>query len=395
MTLGWFDRTMNFPNPTRIKVGMEATFAGKQYRVAGRAVLGIVESGQVYYWQEYNLETDEGNPATLVFEDNEEGPQWKMFTMFEPQFPISAEDAASKRTGDVINLEGGDCRVTRVDHSRVYFVEGKAPEGEVENAAADYFNAVEKGRMVVVSWTGEEVECYRGMNISNGMVATAFGLEGSDLVTFHLYHAARTAKANGLLIGLGVFAFIMIFMGVMSDTRPMRRPPAVKNFTAPSSSFELSGEGTKYRIAARTLVEVEEVGLRSQRHEYFLTNDEGGSALLIEGMQPGTKDWVLFKALSPIEAMTPQQAAKVRVGQIVNVDGVVAVVTDLFRSTVIMGEEAGYAIPIKSDEVRYGFLGRKNTTLLMVRWNANGITFRQGMELKEKEVKAGFGKAGK
>src|ERR1700677_21805 len=115
---------MNFPNPTQIKIGMEATFADKQYRVAGRAVLGVVEGGQVYYWNEYNLETDGGNPATLVFEDNDEGPQWKMFTMFEPQFPISAEDAASKRTGDIINLEGGNCRVTRVDHSRVYFVEG-------------------------------------------------------------------------------------------------------------------------------------------------------------------------------------------------------------------------------------------------------------------------------
>src|SRR5882757_4029405 len=104
---------MNYPNPTPIKIGMKGSFAGKQYLVVGRVVLGIVESGQMYYWNEYNLETDGGDVATLVYEVTEDGPEWRIFTMFEPQFAIGAEDAASKRAGDLINLDGENCRVTR------------------------------------------------------------------------------------------------------------------------------------------------------------------------------------------------------------------------------------------------------------------------------------------
>jgi hypothetical protein len=177
----------------------------------------------------------------------------------------------------------------------------------------------------------------------------------------------------------------------MSDSRPTRRPSAVKFFTAPSSSFELSGEGTlngtKYRIESRLLVEVDEMGEHSRRHEYFLTNDEGGSALLIQGMQPGTKDWTLFTALHPIEAMTPQQAAKVTTGQIVNVDGVVAAVTDLFLSKIITADDPSGGSAATADSLHYGFLARKNTMLLMVRWNAIEITFREGMPVPEEEIK--------
>ena len=393
---------MNFPNPTPIKIGLEASFAGKQYRVVGRAVLGVVEDGQVYYWNEYYLETDGSPTATLVFEDTEGGPEWKMFTMFEPQFPMSAEDAAAKRAGDLINLDGVNCRVTRVDHSRIYYIEGKAPEGEVVNAAADYFNAVDRGKMIVVSWTGDEVECYRGLTITSAMVASAFNLEKAafelekgPLMRFRPSGGATSPQAKQLFNIIAVVAVVLVILAIKSDSLPMSRAPAVKVFTAPSVSFELSGEGTlngtKYRIEARALVEVDEVGARSRRHEYFLTNDEGGSALLIEGMQPGTKDWVLFTPLSPVEAMTPQQAAKVTVGQIVNVDGVVAAVTEIFRSTAILQDDV---LARKGDDVRFGFLARQNTTLLMARWNANEIIFRRGTPLTEKEIKA-FGKAGK
>ena len=43
---------MSFANPTPIKVGMSGTFNGRQYRVAGRVVIGMDEGGEQYFWNE-------------------------------------------------------------------------------------------------------------------------------------------------------------------------------------------------------------------------------------------------------------------------------------------------------------------------------------------------------
>src|SRR5271169_2794512 len=174
---------------------MQGAFVGKTYRVIGRVVMGITEDGSVYTWNEYNLETAAGDRATLVYEESDGVPSWKMFTMFDPQFPISAEDAASKGAGDLVNLDGTDCHVTRVDHSRIYFLEGQGFEGETVYAKADYFNASGAGNMIVVSWTGSEVECYRGINITSGMVAKAFNL-GAGLFPLETGPSSSLSASN-------------------------------------------------------------------------------------------------------------------------------------------------------------------------------------------------------
>src|ERR1019366_6319516 len=90
---------------------------------------------------------------------------------------ITAEDAASKHVGDLLNLDGADVHVTLVEQSRVYNVAGKAPEGVTVGAYANYFNAEGDDRMDVVSWTGQEVECYHGVNLPWSDVAAAFNIQ--------------------------------------------------------------------------------------------------------------------------------------------------------------------------------------------------------------------------
>ena len=162
---------MSFANPTPIRIGMTGAFDGRQYRVAGRVVLGMEEDGETYYWNEFNLVSDDGESATLVFEETERGGEWRLFTLFEPEFVMTAEDAATKRVGDQLNLDGHDVRVTLVDETRVYHIEGEAPEGVELGDVAHYFNAEAGSRMVVVSWTGEEVEYYRGVTVAPAMTA--------------------------------------------------------------------------------------------------------------------------------------------------------------------------------------------------------------------------------
>src|ERR1700749_2227948 len=167
---------MSFNNPTAVKVGMTGTFSDVTYRVLGRVVMGVVDDGTAYYWNEFNLKADSGESATLVYEVTERGGEWRWFTMFDPQFPITAADAATKRVGDPLNLDGTDVRVTLLDRSRVYYIEGQAPEGEEVGDHAEYFNAESGNTMIVVSWTGDEVECYHGVTISASVVAQAFNI---------------------------------------------------------------------------------------------------------------------------------------------------------------------------------------------------------------------------
>ena len=62
--------------------------------------------------------------------------------------------------------------MTLVDESRVYHIEGKAPEGVEIGDVAHYFNAETGNNMQVVSWTGDEWSF--GASIQPGSVATAF-----------------------------------------------------------------------------------------------------------------------------------------------------------------------------------------------------------------------------
>src|SRR5579863_192147 len=119
---------MNFGNPTQIKLGMTGEFYGRKYRVAGRVLLGETEDGVIYGWNEFNMVADTGETATLVFEQTQRGPEWRWFTMFDPEFELPAEDAATKRVGDVVNLDGTNAKVTLVQESRIYSIEGQAPE---------------------------------------------------------------------------------------------------------------------------------------------------------------------------------------------------------------------------------------------------------------------------
>ena len=71
---------MSFANPTHLRVGMPGNFAGKDYRVIGRVVMGETEGGETYYWNEFNLEAGDGGYADLVYEETERGGEWRLFT---------------------------------------------------------------------------------------------------------------------------------------------------------------------------------------------------------------------------------------------------------------------------------------------------------------------------
>jgi len=384
---------MSFRNPTPIQLGMTGTLNGVQYRVVGRVVMGVVEGGEIYYWQEFNLETGTGDNATLVYERTERGGEWRFFTMFEPQYPITAEDAATKRAGDPINLDGADVRVTLVEQSRIYHIEGKAPEGEAVGEYANYFNAERGNIMDVVSWTGQEVECYHGVTLPYSVIAKAFNIR---LPAFsNVFQGADYAGASSNVVTKVLFGVIVALMvvGAFVFFIPGRRPPALIKTSAPPALLTAGTtgrlNGTGYRIQYRALVEVALQGRQFQRQEYGLATDADEKAILVCGSKPGTKDGMLYTALHPAEPLTPKQAGAVRLGQTLNVDGVVARVSELFQSTTLLVEAAEADAPNKRD-VMYCFAGSGDYYQLLVRWNSYRIEFFAGRAISEADVAASF-----
>ena len=401
---------MKFRNPTRIQVGMTGTFEGRSYKVAGRVVMGMDDGGQTYYWNEFNLVADTGENATLVFEETDRGPQWRIFTMFDPEYPITADDAATKRVGDPLNLDGTDVRVTLVDSSRVYHIEGEAPEGVEVGDVANYFNAEARNTMIVVSWTGNEVECYHGVDIRRSLVQSAFRL-GNDLLPrsssrggLFAVSSSASGSSSGNYDSLAAFlikaCLVVIVAAVMisfdSSCRISRRPGIVRKVAATASPLAPGSEGTldgrHWHIREHAMVEIAEVGRIFDRHEYQLSDDAGNRALLIRGSSPRVGDWMLFTPLELVEPPTPQQEGTLRYGDTVNLNGYVGTITELFQVKFESIDREGLQWPdAKTGDVYYGFIAKSGSATLMVRWKENAISFYTGREITG-DIPVAFGK---
>ncbi|MGN6553041.1 MAG: DUF4178 domain-containing protein [Verrucomicrobiota bacterium] len=394
---------MSFANPTPLRVGMSGTLSGKPYRVAGRVVMGMDEGGETYYWNEFNLVDDAGDSVTLVYEETEHGGEWRLFTLFEPDTPMSVQEAASKRVGDLLALNNLNLRITLVDESRVYRIEGQAPEGVEVGDTAHYFNAESGRKMIVASWTGNELEFYQGVTLSAGLVASAFNLDLGKLKSGFSASSA-SSLASGLFGGnkesssnwifkllLGVIVLATLFGGYASCRSSEARITPAKTFTAdPHLKLDSAGtlDGKSYQIKGHAIVELAEVGRIRDEHEFALSHESERNGLLVFGMSGG-KDWVLFTPMEPMNALTPVEAAVLKAGETVNLNGYIVPIQELFQATPL--EISGSGLDEwTSGKACYGFRAQSGSTLLLVRWNDAGITFYSGKVVPEKAVFAAF-----
>ncbi|HEV7925472.1 MAG TPA: DUF4178 domain-containing protein [Verrucomicrobiae bacterium] len=386
---------MSLGNPTQIKLGMTGTFFKRTYRVIGRAVLGVIEGGQAYYWNEFYLESAGSGPATLVFEETETGYAWRLFTMFDPPSPITAVEAAQKHVGDVVDLDGAKFHITRVDRSQVYRVEGKTPQGIELNKQANYFNAEAASRLLVVSWTGNEVEFYSGMTTAASLVASAFDLDGFAAWRFTASSGRSWLSTQIWMPGVLVLALVCIPMACFIDLSRSERAPPVRINKAPVSPLRVGASGVlngvEYKITGHELVEVAEVGWRRQCHEYDLSGFDNNEARLAYDVGSNGPVWLFYTALQPENPLTPLAAGGMKAGQSVQVDGSVVPIRKLFRATVRSSEGVSPG-GIKVGDMFYGFSGgMSSNAVLVVRWNQTNIVYEQGMPVQTKMVLAAFG----
>jgi hypothetical protein len=392
---------MRYANPTPLRLGATGTLGGQRFRVAGRVVMGMDEEGETCYWNEFHLVDDAGASATLVFEETESGPAWRLFTLFEPSNPLTASEAATKQIGDQVNLDGEPMPVTLVDQSRVHFAEGQPPEGVEVGDVADYFNVESGDRMFVVSWTGDEVECYQGITVPAETITEAFNLPKMPALSRALAAGGSLAAAGetaesmsyGWLLKLIVFAAVIGAWFFASRPAGWRSPVPLTKPSPPAPTLALGASGTlknwAFTVTGRAAVKIEKVGALYDCREYELSRAGGGRARLVCGLSGNAKEWHLMIPFTPEEPPTPLEAAAKRAGDKVTLDGSETIVHELFRAKCVACDGA-FASGVMPGAVRFGFLSRGPDRWLMARWNETGIEFYLGVASSEQETLAAF-----
>ena len=404
---------MNPANPTPLRLGAKGTLNGWSVRVAGRVVMSMELDGETYTWNEFNLIDSSGNDATLVFEETADGPEWKLFRAITPDRPLTVPEAAAKRVGETVNLDGAPVKISLVDQSRVAFIEGTAPEGVEVGDVANYFNADTGDRMLVVSWTGGEIEYYEGLDVPPEAVADAFGFpreQARPMTASFQSDAAEsgTAVSGGsgwvtklVYVAIGLISLSSLrscFSGWNFNPTSASTPAAIRR-AAPASVLANGAKGTlggtAYTVAAQSVTDIARVGGRHQRREYWLQGDGGERALLINALSGGSQEWHLLKAVPAPAGLNPYDAAALRKGVSITAGERSYPVSDLFRCKTLSVDAAGESSPsLPAGSVEYGFVAGatagSNQGTVVVRWTERQLQCFAGPAVPEAEVRAAF-----
>lgn len=383
---------MSHANPTPIRVGMTGTFAGKAYSIIARVVMGMEEEGETYYWNEFYLSDGSDRIAMLVCEEVYGAQQWRLFTEFTPQQPLNAREAGLKKVGDRVSLDGVSAEVTVVDETRVYFIEGKAPDWVSVGDVAQYFNAEAGGKTWVVSWSGDEVEYYRGLNLHGELVAQALGLPAGSFRSASGSSSSSSASFIGLGSALATFAVVgfFLFRGC-SDSRSLTRyatrspppapPPVVARQPAPPPPLTVGTnvvlDGRSYQVITHRVTGFTKVNSQWNTHHYQVADDSGQTNLLAVRLQSASPSLHLFKQHVATRPPTPSVAAAMRVGEKVTLDDYEGTVTELLMSHEV--SRTGPPIAgLGTNGLTYHYLATGTNGMLLASWNGERVVFHRG-----------------
>lgn len=389
---------MNHANPTPLYIGAPGTLKGWRTRVAGRAVMSMEDGGERYSWNEFFLVGDDGETATLVHEEGENGPEWKLFRWLEPRAPITAAEARKKRVGDTVALDGHPTPVTLVDQSRVEYLEGEIPEGVTVGDIANYFNADAGNRMLVASWTGDEIEFYQGFDLGADEVRQAFGFSdkadraaGVARSQDALAASTRRATRITIVVGAAVLLIVVLAAGLFSLRKTNRTARAGSNAPAATAGKpvqllkagdRLALAGTGWTVADTALAQVGRKVQPGAWREYPVTNDAGARALLLNGLSGSPYSWHLLQPVAPPRGLAPHAAAALRTKAEVNWTGKPLRIRELLTTL----ETAPPDKPTPSRH--YGFVAGDMKDILLVRWTEKEIEALAGPQIADPEIRA-------
>ncbi len=404
---------MSTANPTPVRVGMTGSFGGKNYSVIARIVMGMEDQGATYYWNEFYLSDGSDRIAMLVCEDVYGAQQWRLFTEFTPAHSLTATQAAAQRVGDRVSLDGVSAEVTVVDESRVYFIEGRAPDWVAVGDVARYFNAEAGGKMWVVSWTGDEVEYFRGMQLHPGLVAQALRLPESSFRRATGGSRVSSGSPGGVgssgggsYAGLVVTLLFTLVCGFFllrscntgprytvnhppvshpSASSPASSPPVVQPQPAPPPPLLVGTnvvlDGLTYQVITHRVTGFSKVNAQWNAHHYLVVDDTGRTNVLTVRVQSRGTNWQLLKPLAVTRPPTPLVAGAMRVGDKVTVDGFEGTVADLLLSREV-SRDGPPITGLATNGLTYHYLATGSNGTLLASWTGEGVVFHRGQTVE-------------
>jgi hypothetical protein len=199
-------------NSTPLRIGDKASRLGRAWTLRARITKAVREEGVDYYWDEFVLQSDDGEIAYLEHEDG----TWKWMQPFVPRTPISPQEAAARGLGWTLNLDGTAAPVTTNESNSVRFVEGDPGfKVEVGNQSRNIDAAI-SGKQYSIEWGAKEVEFFRGTTLTVREVYEAFGK--ADALRDLIRHE-RKRRSQNVFGGLcAVFSLIALIIWAASGS---------------------------------------------------------------------------------------------------------------------------------------------------------------------------------
>jgi hypothetical protein len=204
-----------FPNPTPLQPGMKGQFQGKEYEIIGRVVFSMVEEGETYYWNEFQLLAPDGDVRYLEFDEG----HWKISEPFIPKTPLSPSEARKLSAGDLVAPEGSPVNVTQVAQATVRHIEGELTYRAMLGDKSMYLDAGSGTRVYSMEWTEDEVSYYRGERLTERQVLVMFG-RYEEIAALEAQERRLASRRRFALVCL--FAGFLAFLGWINALTPGR-----------------------------------------------------------------------------------------------------------------------------------------------------------------------------
>jgi hypothetical protein len=216
-------------------------------------------------------------------------------------------------------------------------------------------------------------------------VGTAFGVSVAP-PTSNAFRGDDEVEETATSSGIGkkiIMAAVVAGIGFVAQTmwRGSRRAPGPKKLPTAVAQLALGKTNAWGALTGHATVELMTVGAQYYWHEYRLDD-----ALLVGGLT-GRDEWHLLR---PVQTtLAPKEAAALRTGQSLTLDGQTLTIGELFWSRVVSGEGTGTNAP---GTVLFGFIARGSNEVAVVRWTETQIEAYRGQTVPGNEVKSAFAK---
>jgi hypothetical protein len=130
------------------------------------------EQGETYFWNEFQLVAPDGDVGYLEYEEG----KWKWMKPFIPRTPLGPIELVNQTPGTSLKLEETAVPVTQNSTAQTYLAEGPLTFNAETGDRVNYLDAGSSKQLYSVQWSANEIEFFRGHQVSAREVFSAFGL---------------------------------------------------------------------------------------------------------------------------------------------------------------------------------------------------------------------------